>query len=324
MSEYLDLQRLLNGDGVTDPEPNMTPVGGNPSGPTAMSVDPNDPSGSKAWIGKMTAHPPGQQIGGCYPLDLFSAESAPFIIFVAMDPTQKSVIWDWCTLYFPKQLQVQYGFNVGEINDIVQGVNNFRQSDLNELTPWHWGGAAVGAAGGLIGGMMANASKFGSIAASAVGGIGGAMSSTFGAIAQQSSLQTKKFLNPHLAAVFQGANFRRHEFAFDLMARNEKESDEINKIIYFFKYWAHPESANDNDQGTWMKWPCTWTVGLYSPARKYLYNISTSLCTNIAVDYLAAGSRAFFSGTGAPVALRLGLSFVETELMTRHRMEQGY
>lgn len=259
-----------------------------------------------------------------YPQDLFSPDSSPFILFFAVHPTYTNVILDKIALYMPRDISVNYGVNFSEATNIFEYANMLKDPSVidylgsGESLATMAYGAAMGASGGT--------GKVGRI----LGGLSGAISaagstaSRSNAIGQTISIQKKKTLNPHLAASFEGVNFRRHPFTFDFVARNKEESDTINQIIYKFKYHAHPEAGDPDSTATFWEWPSAWQIGLFSPARKYLHSISTCHITNMNVTYNGGGPRAFFSDTGAPVAIRLSLEFMETELITRGRIRQGF
>lgn len=266
---------------------------------------------------------PGQLI---YPQDLFSPESAPFILFFAVHPTKVNVILDKIALYMPRDVGVTYGINFGEATNIYEFMKDMWNNKGSVIDYYNDPAAAAAIGYSAFRGAHGGAGLMGKV----LGGTAGMVSGAFGAanrsnaIGQAISIHQKKTLNPHMAATFEGMNFRRHQFQFDLVARNKDESETINQIIYKFKLHAHPEAGNPDSQATFWEWPSAWHIGLFSPARKYLYNISTCHITNIGVNYTAGGVRSFFSDTGAPVAVRLSLEFMETELMTRGRIRQGF
>jgi hypothetical protein len=263
-----------------------------------------------------------------YPQDLFSADSSPFILFFAVDPTKPDVLLDKVALYMPRDIQVNYGINYGEATNYLQyATAESAAGAADALTNLITGGsAALGGVAGAVGAGLAGAGRLGRVLGGLSGFGLGALTAFKGsnAIGQTARLNQKRILNPHKAALFEGVNFRRHLFQFDLIARNAEESETINSIIRTFKVHAHPEAGNPNDQNSFFYWPSAWQIGLYSPARKYLYAISTSHITNISVNYTSGGIRSFFSDTGAPVAVKLAIEFMETEQLTRERIRQGY
>lgn len=262
-----------------------------------------------------------------YPQDLFSNDSLPFVLFFAVDPVTPSVLLDKIALYMPRELQVNYSLNYGEATNLVDYISENDVTGTSTMLNWISGGAA-GLSGGAayLAARALGASRWGRLGATALGALSGAAAtvSNSNSIGQTSNIENKILLNPHKAALFEGVNFRRHSFQFELIARNVQESDTINEIVQTFKLHAHPEAGNANDPSSFFKWPSAWQIGLYSPARKYLYAISTSHITNIHVNYSSGGMRSFFSETGAPVAVRLNLEFMETEQLTRERIRQGY
>jgi hypothetical protein len=259
-----------------------------------------------------------------YPQDLFSPDSSPFILFFAVHPTNTNVILDKIALYMPREVSVNYGINFSEATNIFEYANMMSDPSVADYfgSGASLASVAYGVARGAAGGN--------GLAGKVLGGISGAGTSLGNAasrsnsIGQTISIQKKKTLNPHLAASFEGVNFRRHPFTFDLVARNQAETDTINDIIYKFKYHAHPEAGEPDSSATFWEWPSAWQIGLFSPARKYLHSISTCHITNMNVSYSTGGTRAFFSDTGAPVSVRLSLEFMETELITRGRIRQGF
>lgn len=263
--------------------------------------------------------------GVFYPEDLFSVDSLPFILFFAVHPTKTDVILDKIALFMPREVQVNYGINFTEATNQLEYFQTRAVSDAMEYLQSF--DAKTGAAGAAVAAYAAYQGYKGGGLAGAAAGMGNAalnMLSQSNSIGQTLAINTKKTLNPHLAAIFQGVNFRRHSFNFELVARNAAESDAIKNIIYKFKYHAHPSATGSDSTATFWEWPSAWHIGLFSPAREYLYNISTCHITNMAVNYTSGGTRAFFSDTGAPVAIKLSLEFMETEVLTRDRIRQGY
>ncbi len=134
-----------------------------------------------------------------------------------------------------------------------------------------------------------------------------------------------KITNPHMSMLFKGVNFRQFAFSFTLIARNEKESDLIRDIIYTFKYYMSPSVPTTSDGfSRWMLYPQHFHIGLFTPSDNYLFRMSPCVLTHMEVSYNGSNTPAFFKHTGAPVHHELKLSFTETEIMTKERLEQGY
>jgi hypothetical protein len=54
----------------------------------------------------------------------------------------------------------------------------------------------------------------------------------------------------------------------------------------------------------------------------YYNRISTCVLENVAVDYTPGGVRSF--ADGAPTQITMGLTFKETELLTKDRIDEGF
>lgn len=135
---------------------------------------------------------------------------------------------------------------------------------------------------------------------------------------------TRTVYNPHLAMLFQGIGFRSFTFEFDLRARNQKESDQINNIIKAFKYHSAPGVPEDAAKEVRFFYPDEFLISVYSPAEEYLFKMSRCVLNNMSVNYSGSGQNSFFRNTGAPTDVKLMLNFTETEVMTKERIAEGY
>lgn len=159
--------------------------------------------------------------------------------------------------------------------------------------------AVAGKLGGVVGGLLA---------------LGG----TAGGVAAGVSVDTGLALNPHLAVVFQGVGFRTHQFTYKMIARNQQESDQIKDIINNFKYAMLPAYEAG---GLAFQYPDEFEIDFAETISPYLYDIGTCVLENVSVNYNGEGIPLFFETTGAPVSIELSLSFKETEIFTKKRIE---
>ena len=125
-------------------------------------------------------------------------------------------------------------------------------------------------------------------------------------------------LNPNAEMLFQGPSIRDFSFSFTMVARSQKEGDEIRKIIRFLKMGMAPKFRNttfianpdvfqleyksmspdaDTDENNLLK-----TVNQFSPGGLAL--------TNISVDYAPSGYWSAYRDS-QPVALKMALDFTE-------------
>jgi hypothetical protein len=125
-----------------------------------------------------------------------------------------------------------------------------------------------------------------------------------------------------MALMFKGVQFRTFSFDFQMMARSREESVTIQKIINEFKKAMHP-SVPKQEPTRWWNYPDNFDIVLRTPADT-MFNISTSVLTDMTVEYGGSGIPVFFDETGAPVQINMNLQFKEMEVLTRERVEQGY
>lgn len=196
------------------------------------------------------------------------------------------------------------------LSDVIDGAiqsatNAFKTGDTDA------GVKAAGVAGpAVLGG-----------AASAVGGpIAGllALGATGQNIGAGVSLETGLAINPHMAVVFQGVGFRTHSFTYKFIARNGQESNAIRDIINTFKYAMLPSY----EAGTLaLRYPDEFEIEFADAISPYLYDIGTCVLENVNVNYNGEGIPLFFEATGAPVSIEMQLTFKETEIHTKERIE---
>ena len=121
-------------------------------------------------------------------------------------------------------------------------------------------------------------------------------------------------VNPNLELLFKGPTLRPFNFTFQMGARNEGESDEIMKILRFFKQGGSPQRT----QAQYLvKAPHTFQIeylhrGEGGQRNKYLNRIKECALLSVGVNYTPNNNYATFKN-GAPVAVELSLSFKELE-----------
>ena len=120
-------------------------------------------------------------------------------------------------------------------------------------------------------------------------------------------------MNPNAEMLFQGPSIRDFSFSFTMVARSQKEGEEIRKIIRFLKLGMAPKFRNtaflanpdvfelQYKNGT-GKDDIIKTVNLFSPGGLAL--------TTMAVDYAPDGYWAAYRDS-QPVAVKMDLSFTE-------------
>jgi len=119
-------------------------------------------------------------------------------------------------------------------------------------------------------------------------------------------------INPNLELLFRGPTLRPFNFTFSMGARNEKESEEIMRILRFFKQGSAPQRTQSQ---MLIKAPHTFQIEyLYrqKDQNKFLNRIKECALLSIGVNYTPNNNYATF-GNGAPTSIEMTLSFKELD-----------
>jgi len=144
---------------------------------------------------------------------------------------------DTIYLYMPHQLSesFQQGYNTESIGMLGAGVLNMMssRSDVGSMAE-----ELKDAAKGLKPEIAINAMS------GAIGGIN-QLVGTESSLSTRGVTQLTKgaILNPYKELIYQGTEFRSHQFSFKLIARSFKDAEVINKIISTLRYAMHPGIA---------------------------------------------------------------------------------
>ena len=126
---------------------------------------------------------------------------------------------------------------------------------------------------------------------------------------------------------FKNVNRRNFQYSFKMIPKNEKEADEIRKIIYAFKFNMLPEMTSGR-AGNTMGFPNTFDIEyrFLGKDNDYISRVSTCVLETMTVSYGGDRFKTFAPrDDGAPVVeTSLTLSFKELELITRERVREGY
>jgi hypothetical protein len=223
------------------------------------------------------------------------------------------------TLPIPTDLSTGYGVQYSQVGlgvlggkaqefyreggDVSSAVEKFKVSEAGELLGEQ--AKAIGASiapdvaaiiGGVFGGLAGA-----SVGAAASGVARGALSGAGIAV------------NPHMAVLFEGVNFRTHSFNYKFSPRSADESKILKEIIFFFKMSMHPTK----DGLAFFNYPDEFEINFSHP--DYLFNIGNSVLSSFNVNYQPDGG-SHYHVNGAPVSLGLSLNFTEIEINTKEEI----
>ena len=133
--------------------------------------------------------------------------------------------------------------------------------------------------------------------------------------------------NPFVEVLFSSMNIRKFTYNFNFAPRNEDETQEIQQIIQLFRYHMSPELQRTN--GRYLTLPSTFDIHYMYKAENgngyendYYTRLSTCVLQDCNVNYTPTGVKSF--GDGAPTQITMGLTFSETEALTKEKVKQGY
>ena len=133
-------------------------------------------------------------------------------------------------------------------------------------------------------------------------------------------------VNPQLELIYQGTGFRNFRFQFMFYPRSKKEAEEVLGIIDSFTFHQAPEVLSSSF-GRYLVPPSEFDIKFYCNGKENpnIPKMTTSVLTGISVDYAPSGFASYETllinpergGTGMPVAIRMDLSFKETQIITK-------
>ena len=136
-------------------------------------------------------------------------------------------------------------------------------------------------------------------------------------------------VNPMLEQTFKGVGFRQFNYNYTFMPKNKTEMDDMHKIIKLFKFHMLPESSTPDKMGARFIVPSKFQVMYMYREKENLYIPKVSRCvlTDMNVNYAPDGEVQTFKGDengSSPVSTSVTLTFMETEIMTKETIAEGF
>lgn len=148
----------------------------------------------------------------------------------------------------------------------------------------------------------------------ALPGFGGAVDKALG-----------RSVNPNAELVFKNVPFRTFSFPYEFAPKNEKEKEDVQKIISLFKFHMMPEKFSAGYLAAPAQFQITYMYR--DGANTYIPRISRCALTDMSVDYSPEGVFTTFKADdkGAPPVLtKVEMSFTEMEIMTKETIATGH
>ena len=132
-------------------------------------------------------------------------------------------------------------------------------------------------------------------------------------------------VNPNAELVFKNVPFRTFAFPFEFAPKNEKEKDEVQRIVEIFKFHMMPEKRGLGYLTAPSQFQITYMYR--DGANMYVPKISRCALTDMSIDYSPEGVFTTFKGDdkgAAPVLTKVELTFSEMEIMTKETIAIGH
>ena len=133
--------------------------------------------------------------------------------------------------------------------------------------------------------------------------------------------------NPFVEVFFNSMNVRTFTYNFNFAPRNEAETMEIQQIIQLFRFHMAPEMQASNTR--YLTLPSEFDIHYMYKAEDgasyendFYGRIGTCVLTDVATNHTPNGVKSF--ADGAPTQITMSLTFRETELLTKEKINQGY
>ena len=139
--------------------------------------------------------------------------------------------------------------------------------------------------------------------------------------------------NPYMEVLFKEMPLRGFDYTFTFQPKDEKERDDVQNIIKTFRFHMAPELQEQNMrfmgipstfdihymyQGTDRNVPLDWRKAKQNP---YYNKIATCVLKTCDVTYNDA-AKSFRDGS--PQSITMLLSFTETEMITKEKINEGF
>ena len=133
--------------------------------------------------------------------------------------------------------------------------------------------------------------------------------------------------NPFVEVFFNTMNIRTFTYNFNFAPRNEDETMEIQQIIQLFRFHMAPDLQEVNSR--YLTLPSEFDIHYMYKAQDgnsyendYYGRIGTCVLENVSTNYTPNGVKSF--ADGAPTQITMSLTFRETEVLTKEKINAGY
>ena len=134
-------------------------------------------------------------------------------------------------------------------------------------------------------------------------------------------------VNPFIEVAFESMGVRSFEYTFNFTPKSKEETEEVKAIIQLFRFHMVPELKGTNHR--YLTLPSTFDIHyMYQSSPEvtkentYYNKIATCVLEDCNVNYAPTGVKSF--DDGAPTQITMTLRFMETEMLTKEKVNKGF
>ena len=229
-------------------------------------------------------------------------------------------ISDSVAIYLPPNVQDN---TTATYNEMATGMLGYAAAGGLDFTKFMSNQDYEGAAKALTGSLAGFATE---AAKRAAAGIAEALAGAEGAT-QLANRIFGQADNPYMEVLFETMGVRTFTYNFTFAPKNQEERDDVQAIIQLFRFHMSPELQGA--QSRFLTLPSEFDIHYMYIAKDgtnsendYFNRISTCVLENVSVDYTPGGVKTF--ADGSPTQINMGLTFKETETLTKEKVNAGY
>jgi hypothetical protein len=145
-------------------------------------------------------------------------------------------------------------------------------------------------------------------------------------IGQAAQISGAVAVNPNVRSAFRGVALREFSFTFKFIARSQKEAEQVEKIIKYFRVYSYPESIEAGGISAGYRYPDMFEIDVrHEPTKKRVgTKIQDCFLRSISTNYNPSSMS--FHSDGRPVEIDLSLNFIEERTLSRKNIDlmDGY
>lgn len=128
--------------------------------------------------------------------------------------------------------------------------------------------------------------------------------------------------NPFKMQAFRSMNFRKFNFDYTFLPRNEQELIQIQSIIFTFKRFMHPVLGKEK---MFLSYPAEFQIHFHykDEVNENIFKISNCALTDMEVEYGGQDFTPIRGTRGHPSEISMSLTFTELEVLVRERIQGG-